>query len=109
LNNFPLVLPKGSECDSQSAILLAKNSGFHARIKHINIQYHFIGEKAKQKVVALNKVDIHVNSANFLTKAVSVEKFELCTIVLGLKKHVKYLPSGRMLGHNSYSLEKKRH
>lgn len=28
-------------CDSQSAIFLAKNPTFHARTKHIDVQYHF--------------------------------------------------------------------
>ena len=27
-------------CDSQSALLLAQNSIYHARMKHINIKYH---------------------------------------------------------------------
>ena len=29
-------------CDNQGAIALANNPGFHARSKHIDIQYHFI-------------------------------------------------------------------
>ena len=29
-------------CDSQSAIMLAKNSIFHAKTKHIDVKYHFI-------------------------------------------------------------------
>ena len=28
------------KCDSQSAICLAKNQVFHARIKHIEVRYH---------------------------------------------------------------------
>ena len=29
-------------CDSQSAIMLAKNLVFHAKTKHIEVKYHFI-------------------------------------------------------------------
>ena len=29
-------------CDSQSAIMLAKNPVFHAKTKHIAMKYHFI-------------------------------------------------------------------
>ena len=29
-------------CDSQSAIMLAKNPVFHAKTKHIDVKYHFI-------------------------------------------------------------------
>ena len=29
-------------CDSQSAIMLAKNPMFHAKTKHIGVKYHFI-------------------------------------------------------------------
>ena len=29
------------DCDSQSAIFLAKNPTYHSRTKHIDVQYHF--------------------------------------------------------------------
>ena len=32
-------------CNNQSAILLAENSVFHARTKHVEVHYHFIREK----------------------------------------------------------------
>ena len=31
-------------CDNQSCIAIAKNPVFHARTKHIEIQYHFVLE-----------------------------------------------------------------
>ena len=30
------------DCDSQSAIFLAKNPTYHSKTKHIDIQYHFV-------------------------------------------------------------------
>ena len=30
------------DCDSQSAIFLAKNPAYHSKTKHIDVQYHFL-------------------------------------------------------------------
>ena len=43
-------------CDSQSAILLAKNPVFHAKTKHIEVKYHFIREMLEDKLMKLVKV-----------------------------------------------------
>ena len=40
LNKTPIILE-----DNQSAIALANNLEFYNRVKHIDIQYHFIREK----------------------------------------------------------------
>ena len=32
------------DCDNQGVISLSKDNRFHARMKHINIRYHFIRE-----------------------------------------------------------------
>ncbi|CAL5395053.1 unnamed protein product [Camellia sinensis] len=37
-------------CDSQSAIDLSKNSMYHSRTKHINIQYHWIREVMERQI-----------------------------------------------------------
>ena len=37
------------DCDSQSAIYLAKNPTFYARSKHIDVQYHFVREMVEEK------------------------------------------------------------
>jgi hypothetical protein len=47
--NHPTVLYS----DNQGAIALARNNKFHARLKHINIHYHFICE-----AVATNQSDL---------------------------------------------------
>ena len=39
--------------DNQGCIHLAKNPEYHARTKHINIQYHFIQETIEMKTVEL--------------------------------------------------------
>ena len=55
-------------CDSQSAIMLAKNLIFHAKTKHIEVTYHFIRDMLEDKVLDLVKVHIDDNLANLLTK-----------------------------------------
>ena len=58
-------------CDSQSALLLAQNSIFHVRIKHIDIRYHRIRELMEDGEVELVKVHIKKNPADALTKVFS--------------------------------------
>ncbi|KAE9323261.1 hypothetical protein PF008_g17414 [Phytophthora fragariae] len=43
--------------DNQGAMALAKNVGYQARTKHINIRYHFIREKVVSNQVELEYVD----------------------------------------------------
>ena len=62
------------DCDSQSAICLAKNPTFHARSKHIDVQYHFVREMVEENKVLLQKVDTLKNVADSLTKSVSTKK-----------------------------------
>jgi hypothetical protein len=45
-------------CDNISSILLANNSVYHARTKHIEVHYHFIREKVLAKEIDLIHVSI---------------------------------------------------
>jgi hypothetical protein len=45
------------DCDSHSAIFLAKNPTYHSKTKHIDIQYHFVRDMVEEKKVLLMKVD----------------------------------------------------
>ena len=49
------------DCDSQSAIFLTKNPTYHSKMKHINVQFHFVREKVENQKVLLEKVDIIKN------------------------------------------------
>nr|XP_010908371.1 uncharacterized protein LOC105034787 [Elaeis guineensis] len=57
-------------CDSQSALLLAQNSVYHAKTKHIDIRYHQIRELMEDGEVELIKVHTKENPADALTKGI---------------------------------------
>jgi hypothetical protein len=50
---------------------------YHSRMKHIDVQYHFMRDMVERKKVLLEKVDTLENIADSLTKFVSVVKFLL--------------------------------
>ncbi|KAE8961584.1 hypothetical protein PR001_g29996, partial [Phytophthora rubi] len=49
----------------------AKNVGYQARTKHIDIRYHFIREKVVSNEVELEYVDTKNQLADFMTKGLS--------------------------------------
>ena len=62
------------ECDSQSAIFLEKNPAYHAKTKHIDVQYHFVRDMVEDKKVLLEKVDTLKNIVDLLMTFISIEK-----------------------------------
>ena len=71
-------------CDSQSAIRLAKNPTFHARTKHIDVQFHFVRDMVEDGKVNLEKVDTAKNVADALTKLVDTLSLMLLCCQLDL-------------------------
>eukprot|EP00253_Pinus_taeda_P026901 PITA_26901 len=72
------------DCDSQSAIFLAKNLAYHSKTKYIDVQYHFVRDMIENKKVLLVKVDTLKNTADALTKSMSFEKFSWCRETMGV-------------------------
>ena len=64
-------------CDHESAIKLAENPMFHARLKHIETHYHFVREKVLSQDVELQKIHTNEQVADIFTKALSKLKFEV--------------------------------
>ncbi|KAJ0601440.1 putative RNA-directed DNA polymerase [Helianthus annuus] len=58
-------------CDNLSSIHLAENPMFHARSKHIEVQYHFIREKVINGEVDLKYVDTNQQLADIFTKSLA--------------------------------------
>ena len=62
-------------CDSMSAIYLARNQVYHARTKRIDVRYHFVRDILEEGDIKLLKIHTSENPADMLTKVVSGVKF----------------------------------
>ncbi len=71
-------------CDNISSILLANNSVYHARTKHIEVHYHFIREKVIAKEIDLIHVSTENQVADIFTKALGTDKLKKFRKMLGV-------------------------
>ena len=82
-----LKLNRGSveiNCDSQSAIYLARNFVYREKTKHIATKYNFIRDIIADGIVELQKIHTSINPADMLTKTLPGEKFEGCLAKLSI-------------------------
>ena len=61
-------------CDNINAISLASNPIYHARMKHLEVDYHYIREKVVNKELAVQYVSTHEQIADIFTKGLSSKK-----------------------------------
>jgi len=54
---------------------MAKNQVYHARMKHIDVRFHFVQEILDEGDIELLKIHIKENPADMLTKVMSGVKF----------------------------------
>jgi len=73
-------------CDNISSILLANNPVYHARTKHIEVQYHFIREKILVKEINLIHVSTEDQVGDIFTKALGTNKLRKFRKMLGVLK-----------------------
>ncbi len=71
-------------CDNISSILLANNSVYHVRTKHIEVHYHFIREKVLAKEIDLIHVSTENQVVDIFTKALSIDKLKRFRQMLGV-------------------------
>jgi hypothetical protein len=71
--------------NNQDVIVLIKNSQFHARIKHIDIQIHFIKKKVIEEFIDLVYVFIDQMIVDDLTKSLIRDKFVLFRVALKIE------------------------
>jgi len=80
-----LSLPPMLWCDNVSALALASNPIFHARTKHIEVDYHYIREKVLNRDLQINFISTHDQLADIFTKALSSPQFlDLAYKLMGL-------------------------
>jgi hypothetical protein len=76
--------------DNQSCIKMTKNSMFHDKSKHIEIQYHYIHDMVQRGAVKLQYIGTNEQVVDMLTKPLSRVKFEYLRDKLGVVQ--KHLP-----------------
>ena len=80
--------------DNQGALALAHNPQFHARTKHIDIQYHFIREHMDNKSITLIYCPTGDMTADIFTKALPEPAFVKHNLGLGLIDYAAFALQG---------------
>ena len=78
LEELGVKAPKAARlwCDNLGATYLSANPVFHARTKHIEIDFHFVRERIAQGLLQVRFVSTGDQVADGFTKALPVKKFE---------------------------------
>jgi hypothetical protein len=77
-------IPIQMHCDNQAAIAVMKNPTSHQRVKHIDIQHHFVRDRVQRGEVKFDYAASKLNTADMLTKAVSRVQLEKLLACVGL-------------------------
>ena len=78
--------PLTISCNNQGAIALAKDNKFHARMKHIDIRYHFICEVVEDGKIQVKYIPTDDNVSDIFTKPLPRPKFAKFMELLGLRR-----------------------
>jgi hypothetical protein len=73
-------------CDNTGAKYLSANPVFHARTKHIEVDYHFVRERVAKRLLDIEYVSTRDQVADGFTKPLTVRQLEIFKGNLNLEK-----------------------
>ena len=79
-------------CDNIGATYLSANPVFHARMKHIEIDFHFVREQVAARQLRVSIISSQDQTADLLTKALPKPRFQL------LRTKLNVLPAFHLRG-----------
>jgi transposase InsO family protein len=83
---FTFPKPTTIRCDNNAAICLSEDPLLHERVKHIDIKYHFLRERAESGELKLLYINTKDNLADLFTKALEGQQFTRLRGFLGLRE-----------------------
>ncbi|KNZ81024.1 Copia protein, partial [Termitomyces sp. J132] len=73
-------------CDNNAAIKLSEDPTLHSRVKHVDIKYHFLRERAQSNEICIRYINTKYNVADLFTKALPASQFKRLRDLLGLRQ-----------------------
>src|SRR5437016_2833274 len=72
--------------DNTGAEALANGAAGSGRTKHIDVRAHFVRDAVAKGEIEISHIPSELNTADGLTKALGVDRFESCRAEMGIAK-----------------------